>query len=563
MVELMAIWFCLIGILSLAGCSRQTAQQATGQPEQSLESRFGQVGPTDQDPYFPVHFSFLENGKPTPVRVYMQLNNQAYLIDSLGYRLSIHGDAHYHDRIFPLKPSIPVLDMIEGDEHHWYFLTGEAVLPMLPGRYEIAVYKGLEFVPLHKSFELIGQEREKTFSLERWYDGPAEGWYSGDDHIHLTRHQSDDWIFLSMMEAEDLAVGHFLQLQRREQLAVQYAWGDEGEADRDGYIIRPGEEQRSTFYGHTLLLGIDSLVRPVSLGLELGLSPYAEPLTTDLFNTARRLNGLAGYAHDSGMGDRTAATIDLVFGDIDFIEVFQFSKVTAEFWYLALSCGYRVPGTAGSDFPVNLGRTNPWTKLIPAFGPDRMYIQVEGALKFDNWMDGIEKGNILLTNGPIVYFAVNGTLPGGEVRLPTGTREVEISATIKHWRPMREARLLVNGRVQKKYSGAGSKVWEIKDRISLPSSAWLALHTLSDSTGLDDEGVLIQAHTNPVYVVVDERPIGDPEALRTMIRRLEGTRDFYASDSLVFRNEAYRERLLNRTAKAMAEYERRLAEARD
>ncbi|HLA40889.1 MAG TPA: CehA/McbA family metallohydrolase, partial [Candidatus Glassbacteria bacterium] len=468
----------------------------------------------DQDPYFPVRFRFLDKGRPTPVRVYMRLNNQAYLIDSLGYRLSIHGDAHYHDRIFPLKPSIPVLDMIQRDEHHWYFLTGEAVLPMLPGKYEIDVYKGLEYLPLHESFELGGQEREKDFSLERWYDGPAEGWYAGDDHIHLTRHKSDDWIFLSMMGAEDLAVGHFLQLQRREQLAVQYAWGEAGEAARDGHIIRPGEEQRSTFYGHTLMLGIDSLVRPVSLGLELALTPYAEPLTTDLFHTAHRLNGLTGYAHDSGLGDRTAATIDLVFGDIDFIEVFQFSKVTAVFWYLALSCGYRVPGSAGSDFPVNLGRTNPWTRLIPALGPDRMYIQVDGPLTFDKWMDGIKKGNILLTNGPMVEFTVNGTPPGGEVRLPAGEREVEVSATVRHWRPMKEARLLVNGRVQKTYSGNGLTVWKIEDKVALQRSAWVALHTLSDSTGLADTEVLIQAHTNPVYVLLDNRPIGDPEALR-------------------------------------------------
>ena len=56
--------------------------------------------------------------------------------------------------------------------------------------------------------------REVTLTLRPLEGNTAQGWISGDDHIHLTREAEDDPTFLQWLEAEDLSVGNFLQLQR-------------------------------------------------------------------------------------------------------------------------------------------------------------------------------------------------------------------------------------------------------------------------------------------------------------------------------------------------------------
>jgi len=546
------ILFSILCLVSFTMCS-QSQQEQTAVEEELISST---------DPSFPVRFRFLYEGSPVPVRAYLLMNGQSYQIDSLGYRLPIQVDYHYHDRIFTMKPSIPVLDMVHEGEHHWYFLTGEAVLPMLPGHYEISIYKGMEFLPIHAGFDLSDKVTEKTFTLKRWINTVEHGLYGGDNHIHLTRQKGENEIFLNMMEADGLSIAHFLQLQRFEQAAVQYAWGHAGQARREDYIIRSGEEQRSHFYGHNLMLGIDSLVRPVSMGVRYGLTPYADPLTSDLFRQARRLNGVVGYAHDDGGEKHSAAMIDVVHGNVDFLEVFQFGRMRSRFWYTVLSCGFRIPGTAGSDFPYNLTLFKPWPKLIPPFGPDRMYVELDAPLSFAKWMSNLKEGRILLTNGPMVKFYVNNTRPGGEVRLPEGKNGVDIHASVVHWRPMREAKLIVNGRVHRTYRNQSATEWEIRDRIDLPHSAWLALHVMSDSTGIGDEEILLQAHTNPVYVIIGERPVGNPEALQSALDNLEAQRNYFASKELVFKLEANRQKLLVMADEALAELRRRLAESR-
>ena len=70
------------------------------------------------------------------------------------------------------------------------------------------------------------------------------------------------------------------------------------------------------------------------------------------------------------------------------------------------------------------------------------------------------------------------------------------------------------------------------------------------------------AHTNPVYVLIDGRPIRDADALQALIARMEDSIAHYASDQLIFQSAAYRTRLLERADAALAEFRRRLAEAR-
>ena len=37
-----------------------------------------------------------------------------------------------------------------------------------------------------------GETQEVELRLERWIDMPGRGWYSADDHLHITRRTADD-----------------------------------------------------------------------------------------------------------------------------------------------------------------------------------------------------------------------------------------------------------------------------------------------------------------------------------------------------------------------------------
>src|SRR5207244_8597888 len=126
-------------------------------------------------------------------------------------------------------------------------------------------YHGLFWEPASETFVLKAAERRRVTLTLLPLDG-ARGWVSGDDHIHLTRAAEDDEVFLRWLQADDLSVGNFLQLQRQADAAVQYAFGREGEARAPGFSIRSGQESRSEFYGHVNLLGPSRLLRPVSVG---------------------------------------------------------------------------------------------------------------------------------------------------------------------------------------------------------------------------------------------------------------------------------------------------------
>ena len=170
----------------------------------------------------PVTLRFLDNGAPAPVRVYFYQERQAYVLGpEAGYYFPIFWDRYYQDKYFPLRPGVAVLDMATEMDHHYYWLTGEATVRFVPGTYRLTAYKGLEYRPLHGEFTVGADPSTETFTLERWVDMQADGWYNGDDHIHLGRTGDENAVYLAMQEAEGLHVGHYLQLQRFWQAVLQ------------------------------------------------------------------------------------------------------------------------------------------------------------------------------------------------------------------------------------------------------------------------------------------------------------------------------------------------------
>jgi len=359
-----------------------------------------------------------DTGHVTPARVYLFKEGKPFRLSPVDVMLPLRVDLFYRERLWRRPPELKeadgrpletrTLEVTNDGESHFVLLDGAGSYELPAGNYRVEAYHGLFWEPVAEDFVLkAGERRRLTLTLRPLDDGKSRGWLSGDDHIHLTRAAEDDLVFLRWLQADDLSVGNFLQLQRQVDAAVQYAFGRAGEATAPGVAIRSGQESRSEFYGHINLLGPGRLLRPVSVGMTYANTPEAYPFPNHLFAEGRALGAAVGYAHFDGAMKHSTLPLDLALGAIDFIEVFQFGVLKAEPWYELLNAGFRVTGVAGSDFPANLGRFKPWPRAIPLLGPERTLVKVKGeegpgrsASPYDRWVEGVKNGAAVVSKGP-------------------------------------------------------------------------------------------------------------------------------------------------------------------
>ena len=216
-------------------------------------------------------------------------------------------------------------------------------------------------------------------------------------------------------------------------------------------------------------------------------------------------------------------------GVCDFISAMDTERIPEwNTWYHIMNCGFPLKLSGETDFPCMSSRR---------VGQGRVYVQLGSAknFTFDNWCTGLERGQSYVSDGfaHALNFQVNGAKPGTEdVHLqepatvavnatvafapeqpnavayggitPQGGRRV-IGDTV-HLRAPRESgiqkggqrliEIVVNGEVayQQKIVADG-KTHEITADIPIKESSWVALRQFP------------QLHTNPVNVIVDDRPI--------------------------------------------------------
>ena len=248
-----------------------------------------------------------------PSRVYLFKDGRPFRLSPVDAMLPLRVDAFYRERLWTRGESrSETLEVTLDGDSHFLLLSGRGLYELPAGRYRVEAYHGFSLAPAAVEFSLeAGERRRVELVLEPVADAPYEAWLSGDDHIHLTRTQTDDEVFLRWLQAEDLSVGNFLQLQRQLDAAPQYGFGREAEARTPGHAIRSGHESRSEFYGHVNLLGPERLIRPLSIGQVYANSPEAYPFPNVLFREGHRLGATVGYAHFDGAMAHSTLPMDL------------------------------------------------------------------------------------------------------------------------------------------------------------------------------------------------------------------------------------------------------------
>lgn len=490
-----------------------------------------------------------DTGETVPSRVYLFKGNRPYRLSPVDAMLPLRADTYYRERLWRQDRDLKVLEVTAHDASHFILLEGQAAFRLPRSRtdqnekYRLEAYHGMFFEPAEIEFTLQAEEQKTiAIDLKPIAPGRQDKWLAADDHIHLMRAQEDDELFLKWLQAEDLAVGNFLELQRQQHAALQYAFGRKGEARAKGFSIRSGHETRSRFYGHTLVLGPEQMIRPLSIGHIYANSPAAYPFPTVFFQQGRDSGGVVGFAHFAGGQPNSTLIMNLARKSIDFIELFQFGVLHTERWYELLNAGFRVVGIAGSDFPASL-RSKDWPRIFPLLGPERALVKAgPGESAYDAWEEGVRQGAVLVSNGPLLEFAVNGKSSGATESWSGSSKTLKGEASVVFHRPIEKLEIVVNGRVVATRGGDAKKTaLQLPFEAVVTESSWIAAR----ASALHREGEFeIWAHANPAYFLKDDEPVY-VEADRAAVReRWEKEAEYYRNPSLVFEKEEQRRHLL-------------------
>jgi hypothetical protein len=420
-------------------------------------------------------------------------------------------------------------------------------LTLPEGQYTVTYTGGPEYLTEEKSFTVDSKApAEIEFRLKRWIDPAMSGWYSGDHHIHAAgcRHYQNP--------AEGVLPDDMMRQVRGERINVSsvLTWGPDYYYQKQFFSghDHPLSTKRqlmhydlevsgfpSSHAGHLVLLDLKDQDYP-------GTKRLTDWPTWDLpiLRWAKDQGALVGFAH-SGWGLAVHGTdlpnyevpgfdgiganeyiVDVTHANaVDFISAVDTPYVwELNIWYHTLNLGFRTRIAGETDFPciydsrVGMGRT---------------YASVSGTVSYGNWLDAVKKGRSYVSDGRahLMNLTVGGVHIGdtdGELRLPAGSK-VPVTLLVAAYLPehpnkslhelpydeqpywnVERARIgdsrevaveiVVNGKLaaSQKLLADGT-AQEMKFEIPIKASSWVAAR------------IVAAAHTNPVFVIVDGKPI--------------------------------------------------------
>jgi hypothetical protein len=395
-----------------------------------------------------------------------------------------------------------------------FYLDRPAEMVLPPGTFRVYASRGFEWETRSTSVEIeADRTTELTIELSRWIDMPAEGWFSSDAHLHISRPNSDlDPLVASWMQAEGLDLAHLLQMGRYGAVvgARQYAFGEAGRYRRGSILLASGQENpRTWFLGHGIVLGAQEYLDPGEAYLDY----------QTVWRRARAQGALTGYAHWTPPG----ASIDSPAGLIDFLEVLQFDTANYTTLYRLWDMGLPIAPIAGSDFPC-LGE-------MP--GDVRFYTRVDAPFSWEGWVEGVRRGRTFVTNGPLLDLEVDGEGIGGRISLERpGPVEVRARVRFDPTRDdVRSLEILLDGRVVavERIPVSSGRI-ELETRISVAQSGWIAARVIGeklDRRPFGDRPRESLAHSGAVFVSMAAGSHGmvAAEAARSTIDEIEAVRD--------------------------------------
>jgi hypothetical protein len=435
-----------------------------------------------------------------------------------------------------------------------YRADGETI--RLPeGDFEIEFTRGPEYIVQHQPLQVRGTDQSATFKLRRWIDPSKLGWWSGDHHIHAAgcAHytQPTEGVMASDMyrhcQGEDLKVGCNLTWGPCFDFQKQFFTGQDDRVSQYPYLLHYDIEVSgfgSHESGHLVLLRLKDEIYPGG-----DSDKHWPKLCLNTLRWAKKQGAVCGPAHSGwGLEVDTAELPNFVVPPysgiganeyivdvthqvpgpggqlvpaVDFLSMVDTPSVwELNMWYQTLNVGFRTRISGETDFPCIYGER---------VGLGRSYAKLDDKLSYAAWCEGIRQGHNYVSDGRshLFDFKVNSVSMGengSELRLDQ-PGDVHVTARVaalldetshpelrkrpyseKPYWDIERARegesrkvpveLIVNGYpVAHTDIEADGSLRDISFNAHLDRSSWLALRILPSS------------HTNPIFVLVDGKPI--------------------------------------------------------
>jgi hypothetical protein len=456
-----------------------------------------------------VHVSVLddETGRPVPCRVhfrspdgvpYQPYGHHDQVNSGLGtWHIDVGGDVRLGGLTYAY---------IDGTCQGW--------LPR--GDVVVDVARGFEYEPLRQVVRIEPGERELVLRLKRWTSMNAQGWFSGDSHVHfLSTHGS-----LLEQRGEDLNVVNLLQSQWGSLFTnTEEFTGSPLVSDDGRHLTWVSQENRQPFFGHLALWGLSRPVMPWCTAgpSEAELGAWQETTLSDWADRTHEQGGTVVIAHFPQPNGEPPVLIAT--GRADAIEmIIQRPAFHAEY-YSYLNAGYRLPLVGGtdkmsSDVPVGLYRT--YAKLG------------DEPFSHEAWSRAVRAGRTFLSAGPILQLDVDGREPGDTVRI-SGGGTASASAVAESIFPMGSLEIVVNGEVvASAETSSNDRRLDLRADLKVEGDSWIVARCggpnyYDGPVHRDTWRRPIFAHTSPVYVATDDREWSrfDADRLNTMAAMID------------------------------------------
>lgn len=389
-----------------------------------------------------------------------------------------------------------------------YQVSGDFSINLKPGKWLISISHGYEYEPvILKEFSVPKNEHsiDVNFCLKRWINMPALGWYSGDVHVHhpTTKPEHRNYL-LNFAKAEDLHIVNTLNMGYHHFYGSttsgidyeQKGFGKKFRSNMGKYWLVSGQEDPRSIYGHIIGLNISEMVRDTSHYDYYDL----------IFDRIHKQPGvLVGFAHlaISGVDFLQGMPWLVTTNQIDFVELLQLSKINVLSYYDYLNLGFKLTAAAGSDLP--------WGATI---GEVRTYVYTGKHFSADKWFEGMKRGHTFVSNGPMLFFDVDGRIPGSEVKIAKGKKAVlSVKAVSKQSIGQIDRVVLYNnsGLVKEISNPNNSDEISFQMDLEINKSQWLTAAVYCKNGAV--------AHTSPVYCIVGGQPTWSTEKAGEIINR--------------------------------------------
>ncbi len=388
-----------------------------------------------------------------------------------------------------------------------FVCPGDVELELSAGDYRLTVERGPEYRRfIRRDVKVVaGESRSVEVRLERLVDMAADGWWSGETHVH----RSLDEMPLHL-RAEDLHVAPVLTIWNRRSIWIDrelpgdlvarvdenryYHWMS-AEDERGGgalffhHLRRPLDFRGQQREFPSPMKNLREALKQDGVEVEIE-KPFWWDVPTWLASGKIRYIGLANnhmcrstmYANEAWGRPRDADRLPPPRGNGFFSQ---------ELYYRVLNCGFRISPVAGSASGV----------LPNPVGYNRVYVHLDGDLDYDKWWRGLRAGRCFVTNGPMLRVEVDGQKPGAVFRLDSKSpRTLSLKVSVLGDDPLEAVELVRDGKVENLFRKGESarRRFETTREFTFDRSGWFLVRAICDVPR-----TFRFASTAPFYVELD------------------------------------------------------------